>query len=544
MAYNMRGEDDILEKRNSSTNSIMGSERSISAISTKSALSAMSHDARLLSNATSQATIAARSILISGGTEDTAIRTAHAAAEAVLQTYHEGHRGKPNGFVIRRKIKKQAEVIASMALVNASNAVNSNNWEDLDPNAGVDDIFRTTSLETESEYPNVKKQSNTPRKSRNLKQEQTIVEEQAEPSILSDGTSDQEISRPVAIRVETRKRVKSPFHALKPQAITVKEKPKTPINTVKEKPKTPINTVKEKPKTPINTVKEKPKTPIKLIQTLKSPLAASQVASTPKNQNLAASVPNEDPIYDMSSAPAARAALSSDGDDDSQDDKLGNISSVSTNSTDQQKKEEHIVEPDGFMERTVDPYVFGCTDVFRCFAPSSAPSIRDHEVENTEQLPFSESLTENGSGAAGSERIQSNQSSSSTNDDDDDFFSEANYDKHAISQESSGSSSQSNNKTRTQKETLREKMKKIISKSKGRGPRRVVQRRSVSSSFSSDGRDAYSSDSRDDVSCDSDGSSQSSESEESRRRTAKGGGRGWRHRRNRLRNRVDEDAYV
>ncbi|KAI2493304.1 hypothetical protein MHU86_21225 [Fragilaria crotonensis] len=359
MAYNMRGEDDILEKRNSSTNSIMGSERSISAISTKSALSAMSHDARLLSNATSQATIAARSILISGGTEDTAIRTAHAAAEAVLQTYHEGHRGKPNGFVIRRKIKKQAEVIASMALVNASNAVNSNNWEDLDPNAGVDDIFRTWQNDIDSpkdlatgikpptpgraskqnrNIPNVKKQSNTPRKSRNLKQEQTIVEEQAEPSILSDGTSDQEISRPVAIRVETRKRVKSPFHALKPQAITVKEKPKTPINTVKEKPKTPINTVKEKPKTPINTVKEKPKTPIKLIQTLKSPLAASQVASTPKNQNLAASVPNEDPIYDMSSAPAARAALSSDGDDDSQDDKLGNISSVSTNSTDQQRR--------------------------------------------------------------------------------------------------------------------------------------------------------------------------------------------------------------
>lgn len=533
----MKGEDDILEKRNSSTNSIMGSERSISGVSTKSGVSAMSHDARLLSNATSQATIAARSILVSGGTEDTAIRTAQAAAEAVLQTHHEGQRGKPNGFVMRRKIKKQAEVIASMALVNASNSVNNNNWEDLNPSAGVDEIFRVWQNDADlpkdastgskppapprptkqsRKIPYVKKQSNTPRKARTVKQEQTIAEEHVEPSILSDETSDPEISRPVAIRVETKKRAKSPFKALTPQAITIKEKPKTPV---------------------------------KMIQRQKSPMAASQVASPNRNQYLAASVPSEDPIYDMAATPAALAAASSDSDDDSHEDKLGVISSVSTNSADRLKKLESrgldSMEPDGFMETTVDQYVFGCTDVFRCFGPSSAsPHIRGRETDGgSTRLAFSESLADSGSGAVHSERILSNESSSS--DDDGDFFSETHYEQHAISRESCDSSVESNKKPRTQKETLRERMKKIIAKSKGRAPRRVVQRRSVSSSFSSDGRDDYSSDSRDDIdSCDSDASSESSESEESRPRAKKSGGNGVRPRRHRTRNRTEDDAYV
>ena len=78
------------------------------------------YDARLLSQATSQATIAAKSILSSGGTEKTALKTAKAAAQGVLMGNEKDLGNGPKGMLRRRKIKQQAEVIASMALVSAS----------------------------------------------------------------------------------------------------------------------------------------------------------------------------------------------------------------------------------------------------------------------------------------------------------------------------------------------------------------------------------------------------------------------------------------
>jgi len=80
------------------------------------------YDARLLSQATSQATIAAKSILSSGGTEKTALKTAKAAAQGVLMGNEKDLGNGPKGMLRRRKIKQQAEVIASMALVSASNS--------------------------------------------------------------------------------------------------------------------------------------------------------------------------------------------------------------------------------------------------------------------------------------------------------------------------------------------------------------------------------------------------------------------------------------
>ena len=93
-------------------------------VSTPSSLSASSSgfDARLLSQATSQATIAAKSILSSGGTEQTALKTAKAAAQGVLLGNIRDLGSGPKGMMKRRKIKKQAEVVASMALVSASNS--------------------------------------------------------------------------------------------------------------------------------------------------------------------------------------------------------------------------------------------------------------------------------------------------------------------------------------------------------------------------------------------------------------------------------------
>ena len=77
--------------------------------------------ALLLSKATSQATAAAKSILMSGGTDDTALLTARAAAESVLVA--------PPGerfavFPNKRQAKQQAQVVASMALISAQAATN------------------------------------------------------------------------------------------------------------------------------------------------------------------------------------------------------------------------------------------------------------------------------------------------------------------------------------------------------------------------------------------------------------------------------------
>lgn len=84
-------------------------------------------EAELIQKATQTAIIAARSILMSGGTEETALKTAKAAAESVLNpagsdsdtvsgksTLGSAFGGK------RRKAKRQAEVVASMALMSAT----------------------------------------------------------------------------------------------------------------------------------------------------------------------------------------------------------------------------------------------------------------------------------------------------------------------------------------------------------------------------------------------------------------------------------------
>ena len=88
-------------------------------------------DAKHLSRATTQATLAAKSILASGGTEETALKTAKAAAQATLLQSHIGtaaftgmNKGGPSAFLCRRKIKRQSEVVASMALMTATNELN------------------------------------------------------------------------------------------------------------------------------------------------------------------------------------------------------------------------------------------------------------------------------------------------------------------------------------------------------------------------------------------------------------------------------------
>ena len=84
-------------------------------------------EAELISKATQTAIIAARSILMSGGTEESALKTAKAAAESVLNPAASdcdtvsGRSALGSAFGGRkRKAKRQAEVVASMALMSAT----------------------------------------------------------------------------------------------------------------------------------------------------------------------------------------------------------------------------------------------------------------------------------------------------------------------------------------------------------------------------------------------------------------------------------------
>ena len=71
--------------------------------------------AMALSNATSQATAVAKSILQTGGTAETALLTARAAAESVLLS-------SSNSILSKRQAKQQAQIVASMALLTAQTA--------------------------------------------------------------------------------------------------------------------------------------------------------------------------------------------------------------------------------------------------------------------------------------------------------------------------------------------------------------------------------------------------------------------------------------
>ncbi|CAJ1933898.1 unnamed protein product [Cylindrotheca closterium] len=90
--------------------------------------SSKAEEAELLSRATKAAVIAAKSILLSDGSEDMAIRTAKAAAFSVFcpnLSETEINSRKGSSYLKRRQFKKQAEVVASVALITAKAKVSS-----------------------------------------------------------------------------------------------------------------------------------------------------------------------------------------------------------------------------------------------------------------------------------------------------------------------------------------------------------------------------------------------------------------------------------
>ncbi|KAL3912604.1 MAG: hypothetical protein SGARI_001071 [Bacillariaceae sp.] len=107
-----------------------GMRSSSSSISAFNHMNAKAVEAELISKATQTAIVAARSILMSGGTEEVALKTAKAAAESVLNPQASDNdtvSGRSTvGSVFggrKRKAKRQAEVVASMALMSASSGI-------------------------------------------------------------------------------------------------------------------------------------------------------------------------------------------------------------------------------------------------------------------------------------------------------------------------------------------------------------------------------------------------------------------------------------
>jgi hypothetical protein len=78
------------------------------------------NEAVVISRATATAISAARSIILTGGTQSSAICTARAAAYSILSP---SGAPKRTGFLARRKCKQQAQVIASMAVVSVTSAL-------------------------------------------------------------------------------------------------------------------------------------------------------------------------------------------------------------------------------------------------------------------------------------------------------------------------------------------------------------------------------------------------------------------------------------
>lgn len=539
----------------------MSSDRSTisamsSSMSMKSGASGVALDARLLSHATNQATIAARSILISNGTEETALKTAKAAAQSVLIKHHEVQLSKigPKGMFLKRKIKKQAEVVASMALVAATNAMQSNNsahWDTNNEGPRDDDSqqplrvlnFATSQNEgsmISSLQPPTPKQLMELQSPRglgssipsNLKVD-TIQEEGYDDvnnsylrspmrspvkSFISTATSDQEIHRPVAIRVETRKGRGGGANYS----------------------------------------------------------TSSSRATDRSNHDYSDHLSDEDPIYALPNTPTSSnddsTTIGGRTDDDYEDEETQDErsharrdirldfvsvdsadSSIAAGTLDTTDTAASIKTNKTFMQANVDPFIFGFTNVFHCFdATIPAPAVTKAPTPPVIQADDTQSQVD---------REQSFATSNLGDDYDDDelppsFLSESrdlteadsrdrdyeydDDDDRGLSRESSLSTATSYEEERqssTRKSKLTQRMKNIIKK-KGNSRRRVVEQ---TRSDYSDDREQYSSDSREEIldyggssgsSARSDSSSEGEERHSSRyRKKQSGGGFGWRSRR-------------
>jgi hypothetical protein len=521
MAFIMRDEKDLLDYRQTSNISAVGSERSVSTMTTPS-IGAISLDAGLLANATAQATIAARSIMVSGGTEGTALKTAKAAAQSVLLTHHEKLIGSgPKGFVTRRKIKKQADIIASMAIVSAFNSIHNNQWGNnlvesksylvtCDSPSAVSTTFDTPRRDPEAHLKTASASTRNSQKSQQLlpttKEESINQEDRSDFNVVSQETSPEDFVRPVAIRVETRQRPSSPLKSLASKAI-LKQGMKFPAAFKKRQGNVKHN------------VSAAESEEARLSEAPKANQEDDNAKKEVYDQQFVSEKDDDDEEVEV-------------GADNTQGNKLSIVSSVST--TFERARELGSGNSEQFMESSVDPYIFRFTDIFHCFGSSStgkqpdSAANRDLAIEQQQKQLAQLALVESQSGSENQQSVVSYDvveipTSSAEESEESSYYASGDA-KHRIEK--------SNNAT---DEILKRNKDTYSSSRKERnsGRRRDNQFLSEYSSSSSGDEEQYSvADSRNEVeSHESYESSGSSDSEESRRHKRKGFKFGWKGRR-------------
>lgn len=334
--------------------SFVGSEMGMSMMSRTDKESKSYNDARIVAQATSQATNAARSILESGGSEATALKTAKAAAQSVLLQTEGANASddasilssmtltKGPGILRRRKAKRQADVVASMALMAASSSIAEENF----PVRTVDQRLDSMQKRLDDDRCHSKDSwRNADRPSR------INMVRKLSPVNSAESDESEEMGRPVNIRITTQSRSSSLDPHSKYESLEEEDSDDCTDLT----PETGLRSLSLKsPDGKMNVV---------------SPRSSSRCS---KSKDLTMTLSQDDPIYYMKSSPSNNGSQSEDDDDDETDPFAFSATTSAAdetegNSTIMDSPSESIADLDqkgSFMEKHVDPFFFwSCGDI-------------------------------------------------------------------------------------------------------------------------------------------------------------------------------------
>jgi hypothetical protein len=395
-------------------------------------------DARVLSQATSQATIAAKSILSSGGTEQTALKTAKAAAQGVLLG-SEGDLGNgPKAMMKRRKIRKQAEVVASMALVSASNSHRSGTEWDLLSNTENQMDHRLQLMQVQydmNSLPGVGVVSRS-----QIDGQHNSFDNRSIVSSGQKSLSSRSIGRPPMPVPGRAQCLPNPLLSSARFPSKIEEQPSASNRSE-------ATSEEESEEESITR-----RVAIRVETTRKTPKAEDHAPVSrsvgPKSTTIESGLIGDDPIYFMDSSQANKGGDRYNFDIDSDSD-----SGVSDDMTTPSQK---TTDRNSFMGGTFDPFMASLAHAFQCGespAPIDDPSV-DQPRSSTRSTPTKKNVTK--SPAKGVEARQPSLSSCSSVESDELFRDLKSYDEYALSDESEVSYDRPR-----QGRSLREKMKAI-----------------------------------------------------------------------------------
>jgi hypothetical protein len=451
-------------------------------------------EAQLLSQATSTAMIAARSILMAGGSEEVALKTAKAAAESVLNptvSDNETISGRSTTFLRRRKAKRQAEVVASMALMSAASNVNN----------GMNiDCWGSGSTDQNRSLMNPYTRAITTRS----------MHTQDEPSVLSGSTRPPKVPTPRSLETSQRMqprqidqnyaptepmRSPSPTHtSLPPLSPTAQPLPSQPVNTPPPRESPTPKPLLQGPASARTQSVQSPQKPSPNFATKKSGLF--EKGRSRKKADKAQTAPLEDPIYynnseddevvNQSETMDSRDQNSID-DDDGDDDATLDQRDCSSRRDGKKETWKHL-----------DPLLFSFTNAFNLLSCGPMTAFMGAENDDTDskrsnsrsKKAYSHSQSSRNEdtldGFEDNKEIFSGDETDLDDRDDDgtDFRSEDSYDQsniknHLLSESASSNSSvgsstllrelNSNSSSEGEiqvRSSIRETMEKVVSKSK------------------------------------------------------------------------------